>query len=62
MNRVIKRYELNGEQYIKDNKWTAMVLDYLFKYYKYLGETTSTTEHSRSIAIKKEYKDRGELI
>jgi hypothetical protein len=39
-----------------------MVLDYLMKYYKFLGEITVTTEESRSIAIKKEYKNRGELV
>lgn len=31
------------------------------KYFKYLGEVTVTTQQSRSIAIKREFKDRNEL-
>jgi len=58
MKRLLKRYELIGLNYISDNKWTTKVLDYLMIYFKYLGEVTATTEQSRSIAIKKEFKNR----
>ena len=60
MNRRVDSYEREG--FVRENAWAAEVLEYFMKYFKYLGEVTATTEQSRATAIKREFKDRSELI
>jgi len=57
MKRLILRHE-SLDVSSKENILTIKVLEYLMKYFKYLGEVTATTEQSRAIAIKREFKDR----
>jgi hypothetical protein len=37
ITKTIDRFEANGKNYIIENRWTTLIIDYLLQYYKYVG-------------------------
>ena len=63
MVKTMSRYENVGKDYISQNSWTTQVLQYLFQYHTYVGESLRRIEESRLYALKEvEEGERSQLL
>lgn len=60
LKRTLDRYERQDAAF-QQNGWAGQVLDYLLAYHGFVKELTVTSEQSRALAAKPEYKDREKL-
>lgn len=47
ITKTIDRFEANGKNYIIENRWTTLIIDYLLQYYKYAGESIKSMSEIR---------------
>jgi hypothetical protein len=60
LKKTLDRYE-KQDAIFQQNGWAGQVLDYLLAYHGFVKELTVTSEQSRALAAKPEYKDREKL-